>query len=112
MIKMKKFKHKQIKNILLLTLILLSFLLSPVALNFVSQNANISKINEDKNENRFQNDPISIKPPKTSSTEWNLEGWNYRNEILISPATPENDYQVRVTLNPSNIDYSKIKSNL
>ena len=37
--------------------------------------------------------------------------WRYKREIIITPATPEPEYQIRIDLNPSNFNYSNTKSN-
>lgn len=47
-------------------------------------------------------DPNAIEPTTSLSDE---ERWMYSKQINLSPATPVNDYQVRVVLNSGNIDY-------
>lgn len=34
--------------------------------------------------------------------------WLYEREITISPMTPENDFQIKLQLNPSNFNYSRV----
>ncbi|HQQ86076.1 MAG TPA: DUF2341 domain-containing protein [Candidatus Marinimicrobia bacterium] len=38
------------------------------------------------------------------------ENWNYQVPITLSPATPQNDYQVKVELTTSNFNYAHTKS--
>ncbi len=37
-------------------------------------------------------------------------GWKYMKPIYLDPATPKSDYQVKIVLNTSNFDYSKVRS--
>ncbi|MFQ6071049.1 MAG: DUF2341 domain-containing protein, partial [Candidatus Aminicenantales bacterium] len=39
-----------------------------------------------------------------------VPGWSYRRPITINPQTPDNDFQVKVELNPCNFNYSQCQS--
>lgn len=56
--------------------------------------------------------PLSeIGKPTAKVTDERLVGWEYDQLISLTPATPENDYQIKIELNPSTFDYSKSNTN-